>query len=286
MIANNQNRNSNNSGINMSGLTKWIFIGILGIVLISVLSSSTFLTIDAGNRGVLFKRFGGGLVMDQVYDQGFHIVPPWNKMNIYNVRIQEDYETMETLSRNGLNIKVELSYLYRPIIDKLPQLHDEIGVDYAESILKPELRSATREVIGKYLPEELYSSKREDIQSEIFDQTSSSIIPKHIYLDAVLIREVKLPESLEQAIERKLKEEQSSLEYEFRLEREEKEAQRILIAAKAQAEANRVISSSLDNQVLRDKGISATLELANSQNAKIIVIGSGEDGLPLILGNQ
>ncbi len=286
MIANNQNRNSNNSGINMSGLTKWIFIGILGIVLISVLSSSTFLTIDAGNRGVLFKRFGGGLVMDQVYDQGFHIVPPWNKMNIYNVRIQEDYETMETLSRNGLNIKVELSYLYRPIIDKLPQLHDEIGVDYAESILKPELRSATREVIGKYLPEELYSSKREDIQSEIFDQTSNSIIPKHIYLDAVLIREVKLPESLEQAIERKLKEEQSSLEYEFRLEREEKEAQRILIAAKAQAEANRVISSSLDNQVLRDKGISATLELANSQNAKIIVIGSGEDGLPLILGNQ
>lgn len=270
----------------MSGLTKWIFLGILGIVLISVLSSSTFLTIDAGNRGVLFKRFGGGLVMDQVYDQGFHIVPPWNKMNIYNVRIQEDYETMETLSRNGLNIKVELSYLYRPIIDKLPQLHDEIGVDYAESILKPELRSATREVIGKYLPEELYSSKREDIQSEIFDQTSSSIIPKHIYLDAVLIREVKLPESLEQAIERKLKEEQSSLEYEFRLEREEKEAQRILIAAKAQAEANRVISSSLDNQVLRDKGISATLELANSQNAKIIVIGSGEDGLPLILGNQ
>lgn len=286
MIANNQNRNTGNSGINMSGLTKWIFIGILGIVLISVLSSSTFLTIDAGNRGVLFKRFGGGLVMDQVYDQGFHIVPPWNKMNIYNVRIQEDYETMETLSRNGLNIKVELSYLYRPIIDKLPQLHDEIGVDYAESILKPELRSATREVIGKYLPEELYSSKREDIQSEIFDQTSSSIIPKHIFLDAVLIREVKLPESLEQAIERKLKEEQSSLEYEFRLEREEKEAQRILIAAKAQAEANRVISSSLDNQVLRDKGISATLELANSQNAKIIVIGSGEDGLPLILGNQ
>src|SRR5690606_32524636 len=286
MIANNQNRNSNNSGINMSGLTKWIFLGILGIVLISVLSSSTFLTIDAGNRGVLFKRFGGGLVIDHVYDQGFHIVPPWNKMNIYNVRIQEDYETMETLSRNGLNIKVELSYLYRPIIDKLPQLHDEIGVDYAESILKPELRSATREVIGKYLPEELYSSKREDIQSEIFDQTSSSIIPKHIYLDAVLIREVKLPESLEQAIERKLKEEQSSLEYEFRLEREEKEAQRILIAAKAQAEANRVISSSLDNQVLRDKGISATLELANSQNAKIIVIGSGEDGLPLILGNQ
>jgi len=286
MIANNQNRNTGNSGINMSGLTKWIFIGILGIVLISVLSSSTFLTIDAGNRGVLFKRFGGGLVMDQVYDQGFHIVPPWNKMNIYNVRIQEDYETMETLSRNGLNIKVELSYLYRPIIDKLPQLHDEIGVDYAESILKPELRSATREVIGKYLPEELYSSKREDIQSEIFDQTSNSIIPKHIYLDAVLIREVKLPESLEQAIERKLKEEQSSLEYEFRLEREEKEAQRILIAAKAQAEANRVISSSLDNQVLRDKGISATLELANSQNAKVIVIGSGEDGLPLILGNQ
>ncbi len=286
MHSNNQNAHSGNKGINISGLTKWILIGVIGLILVSILSSSTFLTIDAGHRGVLFKRFGGGLVMDKIYDQGFHVVPPWNKMNIYNVRIQEDYETMETLSRNGLNIKVELSYLYRPVIDELPNLHDEIGIDYAENILKPELRSATREVIGKYLPEELYSSKRETIQSEIFDETSESILPKHIYLDAVLIREVKLPESLEQAIERKLKEEQASLEYEFRLEREEKEAQRILIAAKAQAEANRVISSSLDDQVLRDKGISATLELANSSNSKVIVIGGGEDGLPLILGNQ
>lgn len=278
--------NPNKGGLNLSGLTKWVFIGVAGIILLSILSSSTFLTIDAGHRGVLFKRFGGGLVMDKIYDQGFHVVPPWNKMNIYNVRIQEDYETMETLSRNGLNIKVELSYLYRPVIDKLPMLHDEIGENYAESILKPELRSATREVIGKYLPEELYSSKREAIQSEIFEATSSSILPKHIFLDAVLIREVKLPESLEQAIERKLKEEQASLEYEFRLEREQKEAERILIEARAKAEANKLLSTSLNELVLKDKGISATLELANSPNAKVVVIGSGKDGLPIILGNQ
>lgn len=286
MIPNHRNPNSDLPRLNLSGLTKWIIIGIVGIILISILSSSTFLTIDAGNRGVLFKRFGGGLVMDKTYEPGFHIVPPWNKMTIYNVRIQEDYETMETLSRNGLNIKVELSYLYRPVIENLPHLHDEIGVDYSENILKPELRSATREVIGKYLPEELYSSKRENIQSEIFEETSTSILPKHIYLDAVLIREVKLPQSLEQAIERKLKEEQASLEYEFRLEREEKEAQRILIEARAKAEANTILRSSLDELVLRDKGINATLELANSPNAKVIVIGSGEDGLPVILGNQ
>lgn len=286
MIPNHRNPNSDLPRLNLSGLTKWIIIGIVGIILISILSSSTFLTIDAGNRGVLFKRFGGGLVMDKTYEPGFHIVPPWNKMTIYNVRIQEDYETMETLSRNGLNIKVELSYLYRPVIENLPHLHDEIGVDYSENILKPELRSATREVIGKYLPEELYSSKRENIQSEIFEETSTSILPKHIYLDAVLIREVKLPQSLEEAIERKLKEEQASLEYEFRLEREEKEAQRILIEARAKAEANTILRSSLDELVLRDKGINATLELANSQNAKVIVIGSGEDGLPVILGNQ
>lgn len=286
MLTNRPNQNFDQSGFNLSGLTKWIFIGVLGLIVISILTSSTFLTIESGHRGVLFKRFGGGLVMDKIYDQGFHVVPPWNHMNIYNVRIQQDSETMETLSRNGLNIKVELSFLYRPIIDKLPDLHDEIGIGYAESILKPELRSAVREVIGKYLPEELYSSKREAIQSEIFDQTKSSLDPKHVYLDAVLIREVKLPESLEQAIERKLKEEQHSLEYEFRLEREEKEAQRLLIEAKAQAEANQVISSSLDDRVLKDKGIKATLELANSPNSKVIIVGGGKDGLPLILGNQ
>jgi regulator of protease activity HflC (stomatin/prohibitin superfamily) len=190
------------------------------------------------------------------------------------------------LSANGLTIRTELSYRYRPIQEKIGVLHNNVGENYHERIVIPEIRSATREVIGKYLPEELYSSKRDSIQTEIFDLAAARISEKNIALDAVLIRDVGLPEKLKQAIERKLQEEQSSLEYEFRLTRAEKEAERQRIEAEGKAAANRILSQSLTDKVLRDKGIEATLRLAESPNAKVIVVGGGDEGLPLILGNN
>lgn len=270
--------------INQGKIFRYLFIFIGGLVLFIILTNTTFLTIDPGEKGVLFKRFGGGLEKEKVYGQGFHIVMPWNKMYIYDVRINEAFENMEVLSSNGLNIKVELSFRFRPKADKIGYLHDEIGPDYLERIIRPEIRSATREIIGKYLPEELYSSKRETIQVEIFERTSEAMQDKHLFLDAVLIREVALPQTLKDAIERKLKEEQASLEYDFRLDKERKEAERKIIEAQAKAEANRILTKSLSDKILRDKGIDATLELANSPNSKIIVIGGGDEGLPLILG--
>jgi regulator of protease activity HflC (stomatin/prohibitin superfamily) len=259
-------------------------MGFLFLMVFFALTNTSFLTIDPGEKGVLFKRFAGGLEKDKLYDQGFHVVAPWNKMYIYDVRIKEGFEKMEVLSKNGLNIVIELSYLYSPEASEIGYLHDAIGPDYLNRILIPQVRSATREVIGKYLPEELYSTQREAIQDEIFNQTKKSVESKHVLVDAILIREVELPQTLQEAIERKLKEEQLSLEYEFKLSRETQEAERLIIAANAQAEANRIISSSLTDRILQDKGIDATIELAKSTNAKVVVVGSGESGLPLILG--
>lgn len=263
-----------------------ITLALLALVGFMVVSRTTFLTIDPGQAGVLFRRFAGGIDKDKIYGQGFHIVAPWNKMFVYDVRINEHYEKMEVLSKNGLTIVCELSLRYRPHQDRIGHLHNEIGPRFLESIILPEIRSATREVIGKYLPEELYSSKREAIQVEIFDRTSQSVEPKHVIIDAVLIRGVTLPTTLQEAIERKLKEEQSALEYDFRLDRERKEAERKIIEAQAKSDANRILNASLTPNILRDKGIEATLSLANSPNAKVVIVGSGSDGLPLILGNQ
>lgn len=272
--------------INQRQIVRYAVFGIFLFMLFGILSNTTFLTIDPGEKGVIFKRFSGGLDKDRVYDQGFHIVAPWNKMYIYDVRTNEDFENMEVLSKNGLTIKVELSYRYQPMPDKIGYLHDEIGRDYLDRIIKPEIRSATREVIGKYLPEELYSTKREAIQDEIFERTAANVKQKYLILDAILIREVELPETLQAAIERKLKEEQLALEFDFRLDRERKEAERKIIEAQAKAEANKILNASLSTNILRDKGIEATLELAKSGNSKVVIVGSGDDGLPLILGNQ
>ena len=267
---------------------KVIKYGIFAFLLIfvfTILSNTTFLTIQPGKKGVEFKRFGGGLDKDNIYDQGFHVIMPWNKVFIYDVRTNEGFETMDVLSKNGLNIAVELSYRYSPMPDKIGYLHDEIGTEYVKRILMPEIRSATREVIGQYLPEELYSTKREAIQDEIFKQTAAGIGPKHLIIDAVLIRSVKLPAKLEEAIEQKLKEEQLSLQYRYKLDRERQEAERRIIEAQAKADANRILNASLTDKILQDKGIEATLELAKSPNTKTVIIGGANGGLPLILNN-
>lgn len=266
-------------------LAKLLPLFVFILVAILFLSSSTFLTINPGEKGVKFKRFGGGLQKDDIYDQGFHVIAPWNKMYIYNVQINEHFEKMNVLSKNGLNIEIDLSFRFYPKRDKIGFLHDEVGQDYLRKIIIPEIRSATREVIGKYLPEELYSTKREAIQEEILSITKQKVEAKYLVLDDVLIREVNLPKTLEEAIERKLKEEQLSLEYEFRLDRERKEAERKVIEAQAKAEANKILNTSLTDKILRDKGIEATLELANSNNSKVVVVGGNGDGLPLILNN-
>ena len=243
-----------------------------------------FVEIESGEAGVQYDLVKG-LKVDRVYDQGLKIIAPWNRMFVYSTRIQEDRSVMEVLSANGLTIRAELSYRYRPIQEKIGYLHNEVGENYHERIIIPEIRSATREIIGKYLPEELYSSKRDSIQTEIFVLAAERIKGKYIELDAVLIRDVGLPDKLKQAIERKLEQEQVSLEYEFRLTRAQKEAERQRIEAEGKAVANRLLSQSLTDKILRDKGIDATLKLAESPNSKVIVVG-GSDGLPLILGNN
>lgn len=272
--------------MNTKGLAKILPFTLIGAFLIIILFSSAFLNIDAGDRGVLYKRLGTGIDPTKTYDQGFHVIAPWNKMIIYDVKVNEAFEKMNVLSKNGLNIEIDLSFRYFPKRDSIGYLHNEIGKDYRDKIIIPEIRSATREVIGKYLPEELYSTKREAIQTEIFDICRAKVDKKHIILDDVLIREVKLPETLQQAIERKLKEEQESLQYEYRLIKERKEAERKVIEAQAKADANRILNASLTDKILQDKGIEATLELATSGNSKVVIVGGGDNGgLPLILNN-
>ncbi len=274
----------NKEVFNPKTLTKFIVIGVVALILFLVLSNTTFLTLKPGEKGVLFKRFGGGLDKTHIYGEGFHMILPWNNMYIYDTRIKESFEKMEVLSKNGLNIKIELSYRYYPQAEKIGELHEKIGKNFQEYIIKPEIRSSTREVIGKYLPEELYSTKRESIQDEIFEQTKKALNKKYITLDAILIREVALPQTLQNAIENKLKQEQESLEYEFRLVKERKEAERRIIEAEAKSKANNILNKSLTDKILKDKGIEATIKLAESPNTKTIIIGSGKDGLPLILG--
>ncbi|MBT3417613.1 MAG: prohibitin family protein, partial [Flavobacteriales bacterium] len=157
------------------GLPKVLVLGLVGVILLFIFGSSMFVTINPGQKGVLFETLGEGLDKETVYGQGLHIIAPWNDMIVYDVKETETFEKMEVLSKNGLSIKIDLSILHHPVQDKIGYLHDNIGKNYLEKIIKPAVRSVTREVIGNYLPEELYSTKRTEIEQEIYDQTNEIV---------------------------------------------------------------------------------------------------------------
>jgi regulator of protease activity HflC (stomatin/prohibitin superfamily) len=265
------------------GILPIVFIGILLLIFIS----KSTVTLDAGEAGVLWKRFGGGVVTDQPpLGEGFHLVAPWNKVIVYETRQQELTEKMKVLSSNGLDIQLEATAWYQPVTAELGFLHQTKGTNYLDRVLKPAMRSATRSVVGRYTPEQIYSSKRDAIQEEIFDETKKIVQNQYIQLNDVLVRDVTLPVAIKDAIERKLSQEQTSLEYKFKLEIAQKEADKQRIEAQGKADANKILSASLNDWILKDKGIEATLKLSQSPNSKVIVVGGGEDGLPLILGNN
>jgi regulator of protease activity HflC (stomatin/prohibitin superfamily) len=268
------------------GLPRAMVIGIAGLIFLVLFGSSMFYTIEPGEKGVLFEKFSGGLDKETIYGQGFHIIAPWNTMHVYDVKVQETFEKMEVLSKNGLSIRIDLSFRYNPFIDKIGFLHDEIGRDYLERIIKPEIRSVTREVIGNYLPEELYSTKREAIEDEIESLTRIKVEAKYLFLDAILIRDVTLPQTLRAGIEKKLVQEQEALEYEFKIAKARKEAERKEIEAKGIAKFQRIVNQTITPQLLKWKGVEATQEISKSTNSKVIVIGNGDGDLPIILGGQ
>lgn len=262
-----------------------IAVVVVALIIFFISWNSITITIDAGHGGVLFKRFGGGIELDRTYGEGFHFIAPWNKMYLYEVRQQEIAEDMNVLSSNGLEIQVDVSVWYQPTFSKLGYLHAEIGANYLHRVVIPSLRSSARSVVGRYAPEQIYSTKRDAIQEEIFVEAKKLLDDKNVQLNQVLIRSIKLPATIKVAIESKLKQEQLSLEYEFKLEKATKEAERQEIEAKGKALANNIINASLTDKILREKGIIATLKLAESPNTKVVVIGNSKDGLPLILGD-
>jgi len=258
---------------------------ILVIGLIALVKSAV--TVGSGEAGVLYKVFDNGVVTDEPpLGEGFHLIAPWNDVIIYEVRQQELFEKMKVLSSNGLEIQIDASAWYEPVYNELGNLHQSLGENYLQRVIQPAIRSAARSVVGRYTPEQLYSSKRDVIQDEIFSETKKILDKQYVQLNEVLVRDVTLPNTIKEAIERKLRQEQESLEYEFRLVTASKEAEKVIIEAQGKADANRILSASLTDKILQDKGIDATLKLSESPNSKVVIVGGGEGGLPLILGNN
>jgi regulator of protease activity HflC (stomatin/prohibitin superfamily) len=246
---------------------------------------SIVISIHPGELGVLWRRLGGGTVVQTVYGEGLHVILPINRMYIYNVRKQRVSDSIDVLTVDGLSLHVEYSVRFFPNPELLPLLHQRVGPDYLAVVVRPEVRSVIRTVLGQYKPEEIYTTQKA-IQERISVLSKIRVEARFVSLDDVPIERISLPRAIAEAIETKLTQEQLNAEYVFRLAVAGKEAERKLIESRGQKAYNDTVSQSLSPSLLTWQGILATEALAKSPNAKVVVVGGGKNGLPLILGNN
>jgi regulator of protease activity HflC (stomatin/prohibitin superfamily) len=247
------------------------------------LNDRVFMSLRPGEAGVLWERFFGGTNLNYTYREGFHFVMPWNRMYVYNVRLQQTPHKIVALCKNGLPVELEVSIRHRPQDGKLPLLHTVVGPDYVNVVIKPEIEAHVRAVVSQFEPTELYTSEGY-ILNLIVQGAMSEISERYVSLDDLLIKRIVLPGKVGEAIESKLIEEQRVFEYEFKVKQAAKEAERKGIEAQGILKFQETVASGGSfKDYLRYAGIQATVELSKSDNAKVVVIGGADGGLPLIL---
>jgi len=262
-----------------------ILLGFLLCFLLIIFFNRIVISIHSGELGVLWRWLGGGTQIDTSYREGVHIIWPFNKMYIYNVRKQQFTDTISVLTVDGLTVVVRYSVRYFLEKDTLPLLHQRIGPDYVNVVVRPEVRSVMRMVFGQYRPEEIYTTQKA-IQERISTLSKTHLEARFVSLDDVPIESITLPSRISDAIESKLAQQQVDQEYVYRLSIATKEAERKRIESDGIKVYNDTVKSSLTPDVLQWHGILATQDLAKSPNTKVIVIGAGKSGLPLLLGQE
>lgn len=266
----------------------FLIIIAVGLFILFGLSSSLFYKISPAERAVVFYTISGELDKTNVIQPGWHMKAPWNSIYVYDVSEKKVEESMDVLDKNGLSLSVDVSVRFTPMKNKIGEIQENFKSEYVNVLVIPEVRSSVRQVMGRYTAEEIYSTKRSEVEDAIKNETAEVLSEEgnNVIMRALLIRAINLPAQIKQAIENKLQQEQEALAYQFRLEKEKSEADRKRIAAEGEATANKIVNSSLTPALLKMRGIEATQELAQSPNAKIVVVGGGKDGLPLILNNN
>jgi regulator of protease activity HflC (stomatin/prohibitin superfamily) len=280
------------------------------------------ITVPSGQVGVLWKRFnsydlycwcfvGRGTIVDprELRDEGLHVIWPWDKLFQYNLRLQSRTQTYNAISKDGVSVNAQINMRYQLLHNYVGVLHKFIGPNYLFSVVDPEIGSRAREVISQYTAQEVYTS-REQIQEKIRQEAQKSLAthlnslvqpeameqpdPKHyndflqnsIQIIDTLVLSIELPPAIVAAINRQTQQFYEIQEFKYRVEREAQESTRKQVEANGIAAFQRIVGQGISESYLRWRGIEATLALAQSPNSKIVVIGSGKDGLPIILGNM
>src|SRR5262245_61577793 len=269
-----------------------------------VLFPHVVVTVPSGHVGVLWRRFSNGTVLDprQLRNEGLRGLLPWNLLYIYDLRLQSMTDTYNAISSDGVSLTATMNVRFRLQRDAVPVLHQAVGPDYLQLLVRPGIGSLTREVMAQYTAEQVYSNARQEIQERIRSLAEARLSEKMmeqegeeesyrislkdtIILYDTLVQGIDLPQVVAAAINRKTEQYYIAEEYKFRVEREKRESERKKIEAEGIRDFQQIVSQGISDSYLRWRGIEATLQLSQSTNSKVVIIGNAKDGLPVILGN-
>ena len=248
--------------------------------------------VPAGETGV-YHLFGK--VKDDELHSGFHLKNPLANVQKMSIRTEEytmsiaptegekeGNDSIDALTKEGLKVAMDLTVLYRLEENKASDVYRELGIDYEDKIIRPQIRSTIREVVSLYSAKDLYSDKRQEVEDKIFEKVKNSIEDRGVIVEKVLLRNIVLPEKLTRAISDKLEMEQQAQKMEFVLEKEKKEAERKTIEAEGIKKSQDIISRSLTPAYVRWYSIEMMKQLANSQNTTFLFVPMDNQGMPVV----
>lgn len=268
--------------VNVGGRTALRAIGVFaGVVVLLILVWASVAYVPSGHVGVLTLF---GRVTGDVLPEGTHFVNPFKYNNTLSVRTQEVKEQASVPSQEGLIITLDTSLLFRLDASRAADVYQKIGARYLDVVVEPNLRSTIRAVTAAHSANALYTGEREKVAQQMFTDLSTELNKRGLIVENILLRDIQLPPTLKASIEAKQQAEQESLAMSFRLQKEKQEAERKRIEAAGIRDFQQIVAQGISAQLLEWKGIEATETLAKSPNAKVVVIGGGKSGLPLILG--
>ncbi len=257
--------------------------GAIALLAIVIALSQCLTVIPAGHVGVIDVF---GTVSEMTLKAGINGVNPLAVVTKMSIKTQELKEVMDVPSKEGLTVEMEISVLYHLDPERASQIYKTVGEEYVEVILEPQFRSVSRGVTASYEAKALYTSEREVLAQVIMKDLIEIVAPRGVVIESTPLRKVGLPSGLTAAIEEKLRAEQESQRMQFILTKESQEASRKRIEAQGISDFQKIVAQSISDNLLRWKGIEATMKIAESTNAKVVIVGSGKDGLPVILDTK
>jgi regulator of protease activity HflC (stomatin/prohibitin superfamily) len=252
--------------------------GLLALALLLLLWRNIFIPIGSGQSGVLWSRLDGGTVMDRRYGEGYWMIWPWDRMAVYDLRLQDMHDSVSVMTSDGLQVSMKVTVRFAPIPDELTVLHRSVGPKYRQTVIWPDVIAAVRHVVRQFKPEDLTVLGEAELAGKVEAAARNSVQGHWVRLDKVLITEITLPPRVQAQIQEKLADEQKALAGPFLLKQAELKRQ----GWEIEAEGVRAFEDRAHVSLLKWRSIDALEKLSSSPNSKVVVLG-GSGSTPFVL---